>query len=64
MYIKGIVFKREEDSEWEEGYYVGEYENCENSIILDERFQPAVDSNNMVLDYKPNIRKPLTINFR
>ncbi len=40
MFIESIRFKRNEKSEWERGYYVGETDNCENSVILDSKYQP------------------------
>lgn len=40
MYIEKIRFKRETKSEWEEGFYVGETEKSENSVILDSKYQP------------------------
>jgi hypothetical protein len=40
MYIEAIKFKRQKDSEWESGYYIGKYENCEDSVILDAHYQP------------------------
>lgn len=40
MFVESIKFKREKDSEWERGYYIGETDNCENSVILDEKYQP------------------------
>lgn len=41
MYISSIKFKRDEISEWESGFYVGETDNCENSVILDSRYKPV-----------------------
>ncbi len=57
MFVESIRFKREKDSEWERGYYVGETENCENSTILDERYQPLQKDENgcSVWDYKTDI---------
>ena len=40
MFIESIKFKREQNSEWEKGFYVGETDNCENSVILDAKYQP------------------------
>lgn len=40
MFIESIKFKREQNSEWEKGFYVGETDSCENSVILDEKYQP------------------------
>lgn len=45
MYIESIKFKREDKSEWERGYYVGETDNCKNSVILDANYQPIERDN-------------------
>ncbi len=57
MYIESIRFKRKKDSEWEKGYYIGETDNCENSVILDEKYQPIPKDENgyRVWDYKTNM---------
>ncbi|HHT98183.1 MAG TPA: hypothetical protein GXZ90_09865 [Clostridiales bacterium] len=43
MYIESIEFKRYKTSEWERGYYVGETDNCKNSVKLDAKYQPILD---------------------
>lgn len=46
MFVESIKFQREKGSELEKGYYVGETDNCENSVILDEKFQPLPKDEN------------------
>ncbi|EQB4341597.1 TPA: hypothetical protein ACXDAZ_002672 [Clostridium botulinum] len=58
MYIEAIKFKREEKSEWEEGYYIGKYENCKDSVILDKNYQAIEKDKNglsSVWDYQSNL---------
>lgn len=57
MFVESIKFKREYGSEWEDGYYVGETDNCKNSVILDAKYQPLPKDENgcSVWDYKSNI---------
>ena len=31
MFIESCRFKRDKDSEWEKGLYIGETDNCEKS---------------------------------
>lgn len=50
MYIESIEFKREENSQWEKGYYVGRYDNCDSSIFLDKNYQPILDKNEKLSD--------------
>lgn len=50
MYIQSIEFKREQDSKWENGYYIGKYENCDNSVFLDENYKPILDKNEKLSD--------------
>lgn len=50
MYIQSIEFKRKKDSEWENGYYVGKYENCDESIFLDKYYKPLLDKNEKLCD--------------
>ena len=38
MYIESIKFKRHEDSQWEEGYYIGDTDNSNKSIMVDRNF--------------------------
>ena len=54
MYIESIEFKREKDSQWERGYYVGETDNCKNSVLLDSKYQPIKNSEEScgVWDYR------------
>lgn len=40
MYFESIQLKREKNSEWERGYYVGDTDNSKNSVILDVKYQP------------------------
>jgi hypothetical protein len=42
MFVESIKFKRDEESEWERGYYIGATDNCEKSVILDLNYQPIV----------------------
>ena len=45
MYIESIIFKREKDSEWEQGYYIGKTsDNNENNILIDKNFNPILNS--------------------
>lgn len=47
MFIENCRFKRDKDSEWEKGLYIGETDNCEKSVILDKDYSPVKD----VYDY-------------
>ena len=49
MYISMCRVKREKNSKWEEALYVGEAENCNNSVILDKEYK-VLDE---VWDLKP-----------
>lgn len=40
MFVESIKFKREENSEWERGYYIGQTDNCDKSVILDLNYKP------------------------
>lgn len=40
MYIESVIYQKEEKGEWLKGWYVGETDNCKNSIILDKEYQP------------------------
>jgi hypothetical protein len=40
MFVESIKFKREENSEWERGYYIGQTDNCDKSVILDSNYKP------------------------
>lgn len=40
MYVESILFKREKESEWEKGYYVGDTDNSDKSVILDINYVP------------------------
>lgn len=63
MYIESIKFKREKNSEWEKGYYVGETDNCENSVILDKNFRPLQRDENGcdVWDYGIDVENRILI---
>lgn len=52
MYIESIKFKREKDSEWEIGYYIGDTDNSDNSTILDSKYKPVL---NQLWDYKTDL---------
>lgn len=52
MFIESIRFKRDKDSDWEKGLYIGETDNCENSVILDAKFQPLETAWNYETDVK------------
>ena len=41
MFIEGIKFKRNKDSEWENGYYIGENEDSDKSVIIDCNYVPV-----------------------
>jgi hypothetical protein len=41
MFLESIKFKREKDSEWERGYYIGKTDNSEMSVILDRNYKPV-----------------------
>lgn len=57
MFVESIIFKRKEDSKWENGFYVGETENCENSVILDAKYQPIekAEDDSWIWDYKADV---------
>lgn len=40
MYVESIRFKRTEFSNWERGYYVGDTDNSNKSVILDKEYKP------------------------
>lgn len=39
MYLESIKFKRTKVSEWERGYYLGDTDNSDKSIIVDSNFK-------------------------
>ena len=57
MFVESILFKREKHSKWEEGYYIGATDNCDNSVILDRNYVPLMRDENGCLcwDYHPNV---------
>lgn len=56
MYIRSIKFQREQNSEWEKGYYVGEGENCDDSCILNSNYRPVTGEIwDCVNDYTNNL---------
>jgi hypothetical protein len=59
MYIESIKFKRYQNSEYEEGYYIGDHENSDNSTILDKNYQPIENQN--VWHYCPNAEKRIKL---
>ncbi|GAA0083337.1 hypothetical protein [Clostridium sp. CTA-6] len=65
MYIETIKFKREEKSEWEEGYYIDKYENCNDSIILDKNYQPIGKDEKgcSVWNYQSNLDNRIQFNI-
>lgn len=46
MFVESIRFQREKNGKWERGYYVGETDNCEHSVILDSNYQPLPKDEN------------------
>lgn len=56
MFVESIKFKREPDSDWERGYYVGDTDNSSKSILLDEDYTPLEcdEFGHTVWDYKPD----------
>lgn len=55
MVVKSIVFKREENSKWENGWYIGAEENSDKrGIYLDKDYQPIKtnNENNLLWDIK------------
>ena len=63
MYIESIVFKREESSEWEKGYYIGDTDNSSRSIIVDKNYNPLTkdEKGSSCWDYRTDIDNWLTI---
>ena len=61
MYIESIKFKREENSDWERGYYIGETDNCENSVILDDKYQPLSKNDCKGWEYITDIENGICI---
>jgi hypothetical protein len=39
MFVESIKFKREQGSEWERDYYVGDTDNSNKSIIIDINYK-------------------------
>lgn len=66
MFVQSIIFKRMEYSNWEKGYYIGETDNCDKSVILDSNYKPLEKDENGcdVWDYKPDIENPINIRFK
>ena len=62
-YIESIVFKREESSEWEKGYYIGDTDNSSRSIIVDKNYSPLAkdEGGSSCWDYRTDIDNWLTI---
>lgn len=54
MFVESIKYKKEENSEWERGYYVGQTDNCDKSVILDSNYRPLEkdDDGCSVWDYR------------
>ncbi|HBJ1650889.1 TPA: hypothetical protein LA460_000108 [Clostridium botulinum] len=52
MYIESIEFKREEKSNWEKGYYIGDTDNSDKSIFLDLNYKPL---KNQLWNYRTNL---------
>lgn len=65
MYIESIKFKREKGSEWENGYYIGRYQNHNDSVILDSNYQPLNKDEKgcSVWDLHSNLDNWITINI-
>jgi hypothetical protein len=40
MFVESIQFKRTKESEWERGYYVGDTDNSNKSVVLDINYIP------------------------
>ena len=40
MYVESVKFTRTEDSEVEEGFYIGETDNSEKGVFLDKDYNP------------------------
>ena len=64
MYVTSILFKREKESKWEQGYYIGDTDNSVNSTILDKNYQPLQKDENgcSIWEYTINIKN--RIQFR
>jgi hypothetical protein len=58
MYVESVKIKRTQNSEWEEGYYIGDCENSDNSTILDNLYHPI---QNMIYDICPNAEKRIKL---
>lgn len=40
MFVFSVLFKREKDSEWEKGFYIGSMEDPFKSVRLDIDYKP------------------------
>ena len=65
MYLKTVEFKREKDSEWEKGFYIGrrEYERKDMCVYLDQNYQPIERGLNgfQIWDYRYDTERRLTL---
>ncbi|MBU5333581.1 hypothetical protein KQI61_15385 [Anaerocolumna aminovalerica] len=43
MFVESIKFQREQGSEWERGYYIGDTDNSNKSTILDANYKPVLE---------------------
>lgn len=57
MFVESIRFKRTEDSDWEEGYYIGATDYSYKSIIIDKNYVPLERNEKgfVCWDYYPNV---------
>lgn len=42
MYLTSIKYQEKEHGKWKRGYYIGDTDNSENSVFLDEKYQPLL----------------------
>lgn len=54
MFIQTIKYRIVEKGEWFNGWYVGESENSDNSLLLDERFNQL--DNCLIWDWQEDYR--------
>lgn len=65
MYIQKVIFKRNRDSKWEKGLYVGETDNSIKGVFLDTEFNPIPKDENgcSVWDYKADLEQCFELKY-
>jgi hypothetical protein len=67
MFIQTVKFKREKNSDWESGFYIGRCDNdiVDKSIFLDKNYQVVTKDKDgfQVWDAKYDLDRDITLNI-